>query len=1208
MPLRRRHVLFSPHTTQVESLERRSLLTNFSVDFSLLEPEDYTHTEILVRFQDDVDVSSLTSAVSFAPSELSQTIMSGPLGQGFASDPQLWEIPVQPGQSVEELIHHYSTLDIVDFAEPNYRMESAAVPNDQFYNVLWGLPNIDAESAWDTRTDSSSIIVGVIDSGVQYDHPDLIDNIWTNAGEIANNGIDDDGNGYVDDFWGYDFENDDPDPMDTNGHGTHVAGTIGASGNNATGVTGVGWNASLMSLKVIGTGTNADVARAIDYATDNGAKITNNSYGYAGNNVGGSRAISDAIGRAKNAGVLYVVAAGNSRTNIPASDVDGSFNSWPAEYSKVHDNVITVSAIDSDGSFASYSHWGDESVQIAAPGTQIGSTYTQGRYVYLSGTSMAAPHVAGAAALLWAEAPELSYLDIKDAILQTARPDHLNLVGHGVLDLGAAMALITSNSNPNQSPVAGDDSVSVDEDSSVSVAVLDNDSDPDGDELTVDSFSQAASGTVTSSNAILTYTPDANFNGTDSFTYTISDGRGGTATATVNIIVNAVNDAPVAVDDGASTDEDTAVTFNVLDNDTDVDGDALSLASIANPASGTVTSSASGVVTYTPNVGFFGSDSFTYTVSDGSLSATGTITVSVSEVNQSPVANDDNVTVDEDSAVAVSVLDNDTDADSDPLTVQSFGQGSNGSVTNSNSVLTYTPSANFNGTDSFTYTISDGRGGTSTATVNVIINAVNDAPVAQDDAVTTDEDVSVTLNVLGNDTDVDGDALSLASVGNPASGTVNSSANGEVTYTPAAGFFGTDSFTYTVSDGSLSATGTVTVTVNEVSGAAEIGFSGIATDVTHVWKTINLPVDFTDPVVVAGGSTRNGGHQGTVRVRNVTPSSFQIRFQEWDYRDGWHTTEDIGYLVVEAGTHYLSDGTQLVASTIDLTNESTRTVTFETAFTGTPLVLGQVMTDNDTAAITERIRNITSSSLQIQLNEEEVADGTHATETIGLIAIDRGLAEADGLSLNAVVTGNTVTHSNSTVNFGNVSGTSSPVILSDMQTRDGGDAATIRHRSSTSTSVTLFVEEEASRDTELNHTTEVVGVLALGSGVITGSSGSAGAASNDGPLGLIDSPTQPRYPVIAAEGGLQLFAGQSDNGERWQYTGFVMQNRQSAAQRLFPTMAKQGTREAMKAVTDRIAARTEGLPGLGSSSQRDSDDDLDSWFAAIGLEGILDRI
>ena len=417
---------------EYNQLEARHLLAGFNVDFSQLQPTDYTSTEILVRFHDDFHVQS---HLNYQDGFLGPRIVNQ-LGEGFRADSQLFEIPVGPNQDIPTYVNFLNSLPEVDYAEPNYLMEPAAAPNDQYYSLEWGMQNINAESAWDVRTDSSSVIVGVIDSGVQYDHPDLIDNIWTNPGEIPGNGIDDDGNGFVDDFYGYDFDNDDNDPMDDNGHGTHVAGTIGAQGNNAIGVAGVGWDANLMSLKVIGNGSNADVARAIDYATDNGAKITNNSYGYAGTNVGGSQVMSDAIGRAKDAGVLYIVAAGNSRAGIPASDMDGNFNSWPAEYSKVHDNVITVSAIDEDGSFASYSHWGDQSVQLAAPGTTIASTYTNSGYVYLSGTSMAAPHVAGAAALLWAERPDMNYLEIKAALLDTARPEHLDRVGNGVPRFG----------------------------------------------------------------------------------------------------------------------------------------------------------------------------------------------------------------------------------------------------------------------------------------------------------------------------------------------------------------------------------------------------------------------------------------------------------------------------------------------------------------------------------------------------------------------------------------------------------------------------------------------------------------------------------------------------------------------------------------------------------------------------------------------------
>ena len=888
---------------EYQPLEPRQLLAGFNVDFSVLAPTDYTDSEILVRFNDDVRVSDLQTLTQDRSTANEYAILSGPLGEGFRADGQLFEIPVYGRQSVTGLVEYYNSLSFVDYAEPNYTMQSAAVPNDQFYQYQWGPGNMDAESAWETRTDSSSIIVGVIDSGVQYNHPDLIDNVWTNSGEIAGNGIDDDNNGYVDDYYGYDFDNDDSDPMDDNGHGTHVAGTIGAQGNNTTGVAGVSWDASLMSLKVIGNGSNADVARAIDYATDNGAKITNNSYGYAGTNVSGSQVISDAVQRAENSGVLYIVAAGNSRTGIPASDLDGNFNSWPAEYSKVHSNVITVAAIDEDGSFASYSHWGDESVQIAAPGTDIASTYYGSQYAYLSGTSMATPHVAGAAALLWAERPDLNYLEIKSALLDTARADHLNLVTDGVLDLGAAMVSITSSTN---SPP------------------------------------------------------------------------------------NAVNDT---------------------------------------------------------------------------------------------------ATVNEDNAIAVPVLANDSDPDGDALTIQSYGQGSNGSVTESGGVLTYTPAANFYGSDSFSYTINDGNGNTDSATVLVTINGVNDNPVANTDSATTDEDVAVNVDVVANDTDIDGDSLFISTVSQPANGSAVDNGDGTVTYTPNSGFFGTDSFTYTVSDGSLSDTATVNITVNEVTGGTnDIGYAGTAIDVTHVWKTVNLPLTFNNPVVVAGGSTRDGGHQGVVRVRNVTSDSFEIRFQEWDYRDGKHTTENIGYLVVEAGTHTLTDGTQLVAGTTTLTNESSRTISFETSFVANPLVIAQAMTNNDPAAVVERIRNINSSTFQMQFNEEEVADGVHATETVGYIAIDQGNATSGDTVLNAVNTGNSVTQANTTVNFGDIGGSSSPVILSDMQTRDGGDAATLRHRSQTSTSVTVWVEEEKSKDNELNHTTEVAGILAMEEGVLVAGS------------------------------------------------------------------------------------------------------------------------
>ncbi len=264
----------------------------------------------------------------------------------------------------------------------------------------------------------------------------------------------------------------------------------------------------------------------------------------------------------------------------------------------------------------------------------------------------------------------------------------------------------------------------------------------------------------------------------------------------------------------------------------------------------------------------------------------------------------------------------------------------------------------------------------------------------------------------------------------------------------------------------------------------EVGFSGTATGVTGNWKTINLPRTFTNPIVVAGGSSTNGSHHGEIRVRNVGPDSFQIRFEEWDYLDGGHAAENVGYLVVEQGTHTLTDGTQLVAGKTNLQNESFTTVTYGSSFSSTPLVFGQVMTTNDSAAVVERIQNVNSNTFQIQLQEEEAADGIHATEEVGYIAIDQGAATSGEISLNAVRTANVVTDGNRTIDFGDIGGSASPVILTDAQTRDGADVGLIRHRSSTSTSVTVFFEEEKSRDSELAHTTEVAGVLALEPGIL----------------------------------------------------------------------------------------------------------------------------
>ncbi len=325
--------------------------------------------------------------------------------------------------SVDEAIAEYRKDPDVLYAEPNYVYHiSAVTPNDPYYtNYLWGLHNtgqtiggstgtvdadIDAPEAWDISTGSSTVVVAVIDTGVNYNHPDLSANIWTNPGEIAGNGIDDDLNGYIDDVHGWNFVSNTSNPADDHGHGTHVSGTIGAVGNNGVGVTGVNWNVKIMPLKFIaasGSGDTSDAISAIRYANANGASVISNSWGGPDN----SQALKDAIDATS---AVVVCAAGNDATN---NDVTG--HNYPSDYNS--SNIISVAATDSNDNLASFSNFGQISVDLAAPGDTILSTSNSGGYVFMWGTSMATPHVSGVAALVKSVNSNLTNLQIRNVIL-----------------------------------------------------------------------------------------------------------------------------------------------------------------------------------------------------------------------------------------------------------------------------------------------------------------------------------------------------------------------------------------------------------------------------------------------------------------------------------------------------------------------------------------------------------------------------------------------------------------------------------------------------------------------------------------------------------------------------------------------------------------------------------------------------------------------
>lgn len=947
-------------------------------------PTTHVPGEVVVRFRSGVAQAGRTAAMG-----------SGGVRAGRAlrlSRAHL--VRTTAGTTVKEAVAALEADPRVEFAQPNYIKRALLTPNDARMGDLWGLHNtgqtvagvvgtpdadIDAPEAWDISTGNSSVSIAVLDSGIALNHPDIAPNLWTNPGEIAGNGIDDDGNGYVDDINGWDFLDNDSDPTDpkpgmalTASHGTHVASTAAGRGQNATGVAGVAHTAKIMALRFLDDqgGTTVDEIEGIHYAAANGARVVNMSFGYRGAPDLAEKAAIDA-----HPNVLFVAAAGNDNlSNETATNA-----SYPCSYTSP--NIICVAATTQSDARANFSAFGPTSVDLGAPGTNVlgaqtkldttvldnfdannfatkwtvggtlpdwartttifasgtggmfdgspgnyanmtnswamltspldltgrrgcsvaydlrlntefnfdwfvvrtsldgavwdveggwtgdsngqfiplgtGITRRDGQsgvrllvqlwsdelvtgdgayldnlvlnciaagpytgsadeFALLNGTSMATPHVTGAAALLLSVKPSLTPVHVKRLLMRN-------------VDAKAAMQGATVSGgrlNINRAvraPMTADDELTTLSGSAGSVNVLANDTDADTTAIAVSQNTNGANGTVSCAPAgTCTYTPNPGFAGADSFTYTASDGQN-TDTGTVSVTVNSfVNTPPVATDDTLTTAEDTAGGVNVLGNDNDANGHGLSVTGATNGASGTASCTPAGVCTYTPNANYFGVDSFTYTVSDGfGGTDTGAVNVTVTAVNDAPVAQADALTVVEDGSGQVNVLSNDSDVEAGSLTVTESTNGSKGTAScTAAGVCTYTPNANAFGSDSFTYTVSDGQGGTAVGTVNVTITAVNDPPVAAANSLTTAEDTAGTVSVLGNDTDVDGDTLSLTANTNGANGTVSCTPSGACTYTPATNFNGADSFTYTVSDGQGGTdTATVNVTVTSVNDA-----------------------------------------------------------------------------------------------------------------------------------------------------------------------------------------------------------------------------------------------------------------------------------------------------------------------------------------------------------------------------------------------------
>ncbi|HUP14446.1 MAG TPA: S8 family serine peptidase [Acidimicrobiia bacterium] len=652
---------------------------------------EFVAGEVIVRFEPGTPAADRTAARAAVQATMKRDLLF----------PGMELVTLPAGLTVQLAVQLLEANPNVAYAEPNYVMKVVAIPDDPLFGDLWGLNNtgqtvngvagtvdadIDAPEAWNITQGNANVLVGIIDSGIAYDHPDLVPNLWLNPGE-EQNGLDDDGNGFVDDWRGWDFVNDDNDPRDGNGHGSHVAGTIGARGNNTTGITGVAPQVSLVMAQACdaaGSCPSSAVADALMYVAGLGVRIANVSLG----GTTFSQAQFDAI--AANPDTLYVVAAGNSNT-----DVD-SVAFYPCAYDL--SNILCVSATDANDSRASFSNFGASGVDLSAPGVNTLSTYpsftTRFSDAFEGGF---AAWVTGGTNNTWAidscptgavnclvDSPGSQYQNNTNSWAQTVASID---VATGVAECsvlyslalemqsGDALWLEVSTNQTNWVALVGWTGSTGGSffpfrtpiDASVGSPIylryrLFSDGSGRADGAYIDSVEVRCVDTTTTTYRFLSGTSMAapHVAGTAALLQAVRPGitaaqmrtilmdtvdpivgltgtsvTGGRLNAHLAVLAAASNAAPVAGDDSYGVYVDTLLTVaapGVLGNDTDADGDQLTVSAsdAASVEGGVVSVAAGGSFTFMPAAGFVGSDSFGYTISDGALTDTATVTITVS--------------------------------------------------------------------------------------------------------------------------------------------------------------------------------------------------------------------------------------------------------------------------------------------------------------------------------------------------------------------------------------------------------------------------------------------------------------------------------------------------------------------------------------------------------------------------------------------------
>lgn len=818
----------------------------------------FAPNRILVRFKPGASESDKINVRSKIASKRLGTFK-------LVKDLELIEAPHGPQQDISAIKNDPRVL----YAEPDGVVQKTDMPNDFYFGNMWGLNNannfdIDAPEAWSLWKGDSNFMIADIDTGIDYNHPDLMANVWTNPGEIPGDGIDNDGNGYIDDVHGYNFCNNTGDPFDDHAHGTHTAGTIGAVSNNGIGVTGINWNCKIVALKFLdasGSGYDSDIIRALDYCVKMNIKVSNNSYG-GGDNL---QSVRDAIENAKNAcGHVFVCAAGNSNNN---NDIAPFF---PSNYD--NDNLISVAAIDSNGNKASFSSYGQNTVDIAAPGVSILSTYPQNRYAYFNGTSMATPHVCGVAALIYSLHPNWTYQQVIRRVLATVKPvASMN----GLCVTGGMVSAYNAlhNEAPNLAINSPADGAIFQSGGTITCSASAAD-DHDGNIATKIAWSSDAQGSL-GTGATITVSDLAP--GTYALSAQVQDDDGVLATRTVTIHVNAAPTVTISSpSEGDAFVHGSTVTFTGSANDAE-DGDVTSSIQWMDSQQGSLGAGAS-VSVSSLNIG---SHTVTATARDSS-GAVRSNSINITVTNKAPsvsISSPTPGTYNQGSSVSFSASASDLEDGnlSSSVSWSSSIDGALGSGSFSKSNLSA-------GTHVITATVTDSGGSSASSTVTITIQ--NTGPT-----------VSISAPTAGTYTQ--GSAISFAGSASDAqdgslSGSISWSSSKDGALGTGASFsksnltVGSHVITASVTDsGGLSATATVTITVQNTaptvsitspatgstfSSGTSVTFTGTASDVQDgaissriAWSS-NLQGSLGSGASVTTSSLSPGTHSITASV------------------------------------------------------------------------------------------------------------------------------------------------------------------------------------------------------------------------------------------------------------------------------------------------------------------------------------------------------